>query len=1247
MQNYKGGYYVYPYVDKIFLSEESLMINDQIKFIDLTYKINIEMFYGFIQSSESKSYDDVIKFLARYYNPYYNIEKIFERYTLIDTFGNVINTSSKNIMDKEILMIDNDLKFRLNNDLKSVNYEYMNNFPYEKLLNQLRPDSDPNILNLFDAALLRSNKLIEFIRDFQPMCPEIESMIGVLYNKFNEPTKFNNPFKIMYDIGSFDIILKILRNGLINNFRYPTDEIFLKNYKNGLERIYDNNSLDKFENLFSNDYYKNIIADLHYLLKDNFIKIVNAMSYDAINTIFKRLSEVNLLGVIKNIITNIISENIQLKNNYDGFIKVINNIKLGANVENIIIKFNLINLPDSNKKNLLIIIKNLLKKIQITYKNDNEKIILFNKYIILILKLSACEIYYNGLSLNKNEIIDIFSELLKSDEKLKKFIDSIQINPMITIINTHRNVINFFNEKLNVIKNGDNYIENIISKFNELICKFNIRDSKLYFCEDIVKLIVDEIINIGGEFIDNQLNVRTIITNIPSFKNISTKEFRIKDLLLNDILIKINDEIDDIKTPAMKYYFKFICELSIILYYINKINICFNNNCNYKLNIGNIIAHIYMLDLFNNPALFVSRSTIVKNIYMQNNINDQNNLNKNIVGYKDQLMEFIVPNYRSVGYNSTSGVSDCLESTIRDFINVMILSGPSVIDINLLPQETNTAILNFYSKYNKLEQHYSDNLRKEWVEIFNTEIKTKLEKKYAGQATTFFHDDRPFKFQDMKSNFINFTNAIMIIFGNKNTTSLELDNAENECAEIIKNIVTMFKKECYIEFLDSNMIFTIDDKLIFKIVLGHSYLEDIKNYDFILLDDFKNDFNGSIFNQLMTNNYNNIVELQSCDIIGILYNYKYNNQNILVKKLFKSIKLIKYFINNNLFDLYLKYLFLYSNKKVILSVLLKIIDDLDVNKRAEYIESIKKNIIKYDTVIDYYLFKLDMYIDKELLLISNIMNTEGNNKIMEIIIMNNIDQIEKLINFFIVNLIDSIDLLVDGINRYIKKHTLNIIKLFSISQWLSYHTNNYLENVIANNYTQLYDDILETLSKIKNNGITYLCDNPIDLIISIRNHKFNNKVTNDFFKICDSYSRQNIDDIYNVNNENIKQISVNFFNDMVPYDFYLLLCHFNNNFDDISACIDQIYPHLKKINTFTYKKLYLDNLSLEIKKYKYNIYNEEEDEEEYDDEEEDEEEEDNNEEKEGGVIKYLIANNQQGGYYKKYIKYKNKYLRLK
>jgi hypothetical protein len=134
-----------------------------------------------------------------------------------------------------------------------------------------------------------------------------------------------------------------------------------------------------------------------------------------------------------------------------------------------------------------------------------------------------------------------------------------------------------------------------------------------------------------------------------------------------------------------------------------------------------------------------------------------------------------ITGYQDLGYESFDDYPDCTETAIRNLINTLIYNErTNMIDPGLLPDTMIPQFKEFFEKYD-LDMQREKSVYLEWRELFNNIIKEDM-RNYLTQtlqgadrwtqdefANRIWHYDRRNPLQDMRSNFINFTNVLALI----------------------------------------------------------------------------------------------------------------------------------------------------------------------------------------------------------------------------------------------------------------------------------------------------------------------------------------------------------------------------------------------------------------------------------------------------------------------------------------------------
>jgi hypothetical protein len=1306
-----GGYYFNPYRNRnltIYSKDDKSTLTrmtalESMSFIENNI-IDIKKFYKFIKDYRAKTYDEIIELLARYYNPYYNLDKFSDDTTIIDykgkkikgptvtNIGKIYKLSELLELDKENLNMDNewntkiDIINKLSNDL-IVKY---NKIPYKLLINKYdrrNPIKEIDKQFIIDASLLASKKFINFIRKFNTMCPNIDYVINILYNGLDEPTKKPNPIKTMYNTGTIKYFYELLRmididnldiNSIHNALNQKHDFANMGNILNNPKNMDD---LDNIQKLFTNAHISNISQIIHNIIRKDSIRIVNAISFETVKTKFNELTEKTLFILIKNLIQEIINENSNIitiytdkKKNQEPTFQVMYNFILQTLIREQKIVINKNNKLDmkkfKGKYDMLIKYINLLKK-KYLFGNVYDKIhnSSLPKYTDIVSKF--LQIY--------NIIFDLVNGNEEENEKIySNFIQQIDIdrseNEFINVSAIYVKIIEYYNAQLNNLLNNDNEILNIVNDFYTLQCKFIIPETNkpvINYCNDVIELILRKIHVIRKNNDLNELtqylvtrgasiDVEDIIDNLESnieviSKNIGTVGAKNKfEIILNSINNELSDNI-----PRIKYYYIFMLELIEIIYHVKKISEFFASPN--AFNLGSIITYIYFIDLYKTDPLFVSKDTIIENMFFEPNVphNGQPSYYSNKYTYiNDQIAQYLDYSYKSVGYESVFNViPDCMESTTRDFINVMILNDEiKNIDTSKLPKTTHPDILAFYNKYKSLDQHYDNSIiRQDWIKIFNTTIKNELKNRYPNYE--FYHTNRSHQFQDIKSNFFNFTNVLMIIFGFNGTIIGETESKQKEeCKGKMEEIMKLFYKNGTInfEYLGGSlkMMVSIGD-LTFEIRYGHSLMSSSglgrMDLSTIIDNQLFNKLPYSYTQSFYSNEYYNFNQfiisenpnhVTNFSVLQFLYRFieseKTNNLDPYLQQIGESqsafVRKIESIIINEKFGE--KIIEVLDRFKCLGNYVYFLISSPSFNEK-------KKNtqiLLKINNVVDHIINSnveayFNLEIDNLLLFVKELMNKlpdEDKFKLIKYIIKTHSDKIGLLLDVFTFKLQNEIYLLFEilSIYNFETSPVIDIIKLFYI------RSNDLYLNMTDN---ELYDSILNNVLILSNNKtIKFACDNCVKLIKGMKeiNNKsmMNNKdILYAFTKLL-QYSFKPSDGIFDL----VKIVQV-FISKNVPVNFYIMLCHINykipTNINNMSFVI-RITELLNILSNTKQNEISKQKqISEYIKEYSKLL---------------------------DRIILYritsdrqkIIINEQQGGvynnYYKqKYQKYKSKYLKLK
>ncbi len=799
---------------------------------------------------------------------------------------------------------------------------------------------------IIDALLLDSNSFnfIPFILKFNECDPYVKSFNNKYFNEINELTTRSNAIKIAVESGCTPL-MKLLMDASTNIFVeklvVQSDREFSKNLSDVVQTIKGKltNSDDFFDNLYDlenrddfgngNDFTKLFFTIIHHHTRESYKKIAHHMCITDINNEFTNLNGITTFTVIKDLLTNIYDVNKNELLELNSIVEKLDNPRkiLEKDIESIKPLF-----TDNQFKGL----KNLYKKLG-DYAFD------INSNIIQLFKLCiVCNLYYgphndiidqvfdgdyiklnDGNNLAK-DIIGKLSVMIGTRGTMtetgmvgqKTNIQNIQEDPSIAseliqyfmsnvhyCVELHTKILSFINEYLDEIINDNQKIENLINITKEKKCYLVKNSNVLLFCDEIKHIIID---NLGITLKMNKYNsiYETLIRHKKTFNLIEyIKKLASFDTVLNYgitgkkerenyrnglsiIIRRINSHIN---IPLHHYVIDYIGHLIEELYFVSKVNRYFKNSQLSDYFVGNTIQFIYLCRLLNTDLEYCNKRKILEGLLNTNTIR---NINPAILNPTSQtkleidLFHFLNKTYNSVKYKAVYGiVPDCMESTIRDFINILLLDKKNNLDISNLPGSTIEPIRVFYEKYHNIIMHYdsaNNDIRKDWLQIFNTTIKSILVKKYPSiSINEFFHNDRQHAHQDMRSTYINFIDVLCAMFNFADILPRDTStDTENKCRNIITHIASLFpNKQTTVTFYliknnwRNSMEIIINNQYIISANKGHSFMVE-HNQSTVTLPNLKK----SIIN---INNKFDYVSVSLLDSTGQLLSIFYDFNNVV------------------------------------------------------------------------------------------------------------------------------------------------------------------------------------------------------------------------------------------------------------------------------------------------------------------------------------------------------------------------------
>jgi hypothetical protein len=550
-------------------------------------------------------------------------------------------------------------------------------------------------------------------------------------------------------------------------------------------------------------------------------------------------------------------------------------------------------------------------------------------------------------------VLEVYKKLYNNDDEIRRLsegflADQCYENIILKIDGNDINYIKmcdslFESHITNIIETNQEYRERYDLESVKTILKKNIRDNKV---GDIIKNY-----EIESEIFLEETTRNTLKDNIET----------------------INRTVDK---PLYMYSIDFLLNLVKLLFNIYKTDAYIDKNSEGH-GIGTMISYVYLIKYFSENSIFANKSSILASIYnvpkrntlekrskkddkLWSNIDNRflkikfissakyfdyipdSEINKYLKDSANRLYYLncyfnsmyynnfaAFTGYPSLQYKNIYDWADCTETAIRNLLNTLIYNEETnQIDPKLLPDTMIPEFKEFFKKYN-LDMQKEIPAYLEWRKLFNEIIKENM-KKYLTEtlegaerwtrdefADRVWHYDRGSSSnpqQDMRSNFINFTNVLTLImygigdiqniisvkyeFDSKNKfirDSDKLEGIKEICTTKIKNIIETQLTELYtakilklvpeikINFTahaESGVFSTINIKY-----LNYEFYSRDKHSDFITINNKKMEiFN---VNNLMSVIYKKIHQITICPLL-FLNKTLDDNYTHLFKQIFNA-----------------------------------------------------------------------------------------------------------------------------------------------------------------------------------------------------------------------------------------------------------------------------------------------------------------------------------------------------------------------
>lgn len=859
--------YAYELIKTIMTEEQTINTDGLITFINSFNKPNLVI-------------DDIINFMDVFYNPLINFNKLVKdtnnyvkiliddtnvilsgRIDTAKTHASYIVYRNNNYVVERVMPSKSEDKSNpyaftstqltdigIRNDISSTKI-------YGIINNMYNSDNYTNI-SIINGLVLTKNNFISYIKKFIPANKDIEYLLDIFFNQNNEITAQYNAVKYMVESNTIDILFSILRDeqntqmmqSLFANVNYDTKrELYNK------LTIMTHDNMDEQMLLFM-EKMNNYIDDEN---RDKIAKCVNVFS---LSDSFNKLKRTTNTDIIYNIINDIKSRvDIKLLE-YEPLVEaLVNNINVMKHINPIIKNEIIVNDTDVQLFNKFLVtlgkylnnskdpqIKNKAKLIfYVLYLHVNDEINISGTKLKNIFDF-IIRTYYNMFYEFSDKVNNdqAYKNMKKNDASKQEelwvitLFDSVNwnmhdiddLNEQFELIinnylSSNYNLLIIFSNHLNYFLDNENKqeMDQIVFEFNALERKYEKKGKNIEISKDITDIIFNKVML--DEYPDKNNKLLAILRSILGKLDLSY------DINLDKLILDVNNFNEHVEKNLNEYYFDFLKELYKILYYISKVNTLFEGEQN--LRIGDNIFMVYFSQLMESNIQFVSKRSIMGKLlkihpYNITEINDDNSY-----GAEFLLQRYLFTPYTTVGYKRVNNeIPDCMESAMRDFINVLIFDNDQ-ININKLPSTTLPSVKAFYSKYNtlykqhKLNRDDDNNLRLEWLSILNIDIYKILKTKYPDvDMESFFNYYRNYYVVDIKSCMYNFTIFITIMLGID--ADIELNYTEenkDKISQTLSDIIKLFYDNSSINFLNdivNTMTLSIDNAHEFRIYDGHS-----------------------------------------------------------------------------------------------------------------------------------------------------------------------------------------------------------------------------------------------------------------------------------------------------------------------------------------------------------------------------------------------------------------------------------------
>ncbi len=896
--------------------KKRIIDQDNILFPDIfndDYTINITKWYKYIDKTDSLKIDEVIKNLIYYYDPYINRSSASGD-VLVDKNNVVINSNNANA--KNIYKINDQYYIAYENISyeKDINNPIIialfNIWLRETMTDNPKFNLTDNVLSKLLLLNYNYKKYINYMQLYGENNSDMNSLINIFYGYGGNLTYKLNAAKIFAESDNIDILVKICRK------TNDTCKIFLHNKINydDIIKVIDSNEVLGESNTI-NVFLEKIAYELEPI-KEDLISVYSILrNKEVVNEMIGNTTQFVIINLLSNmldenkIMARRYDHNLKFIKSVLSHISVysfwalqekINEYPNIMSVYKDIIDQRKIMMIQSKKN-----ITNNVEKLLAYYSKEISRLSKTNHTDITISSINTA-IIFSGVSMFpyiKNDIDHIHKteKLNNTFEKINNMIvkkNKLDFMAISSAIDMCESFVLKLKKILTVyigqIKKCDDAITEAKNKINDVNFNimFEVYDQTIKLDANATEWVVRYITDNSSLDLTDKSVIFLLNSNTALKKELNY--YHKNKRTIDGYKEKISNINERIKLDRNKEYIEILKMTIKLIYYVNMINldIQLTEKIEYdvqtrELFIINIFngEHIllsYLNRLVNDGLFLISRKTFLnKLLSVDNYVIDVNgntrkplNLFDKSFYPKDSLITFnnnyeeyshILNDYKNVqefiksmtvyiplDYKNSSGYPDCVETTLRNFINTLIYTAGNLNISKLVDMNVDQEIIMFYEKYSLSDQGNPD-AHIEWNKIIhnifiqswnnpNNKIRDRIIINQKG---------------DFKSDFINFSLLLLLIFSKDFFT--QIIEYDQPSVKMLKKYITDVLYSYHVRFLvnnDDNSI--IDSQLYLNDTIElyniNSYLFDIRNGH--SKEENQQDINENVINKLIRKKFN-------------------------------------------------------------------------------------------------------------------------------------------------------------------------------------------------------------------------------------------------------------------------------------------------------------------------------------------------------------------------------------------------------